>query len=211
MGPENIFLFKTSGDPSSNGTEKERKRRPLRPEYAEQLRRYCSSLEDLGTELFIPPIVKGRPLTARVPGYESDNISLAGYSANMASIVPRDFDAGRYFTPEEEARVMRVAIVGYNVAQSLFPGGDAVGKAMMVDGAEYIILGVLAKAKGGFFGENGMDNAITIPLRTAQVRYPQVDRYMIIAKAKPGMRQQAFDEVKGRDAQDPPPPAWSGR
>jgi putative ABC transport system permease protein len=197
LGPENIFLFKTSGDPSSNGTEKERKRRPIKPEYADQLRRYCSSLEDIGMELLIPPIVQGRPLTARVPGFESDNISLGGYSANMSTISPRDFESGRYFTPEEEARAMRVAMVGYNVAQSLFPAGDALGKTMMVDGAEYTILGVFAKAKGGFFGENGLDNAITIPLRTAQVRYPQVDRYMIIAKARAGMRQQAFDEVKG--------------
>jgi putative ABC transport system permease protein len=197
LGPENIFLFKTSGDPSSNGTEKERKRRPIKPEYADQLRRYCSSLEDIGMELLIPPIVQGRPLTARVPGFESDNISLGGYSANMSTISPRDFESGRYFTPEEESRAMRVAMVGYNVAQSLFPAGDALGKTMMVDGAEYTILGVFAKAKGGFFGENGLDNAITIPLRTAQVRYPQVDRFMIIAKARAGMRQQAFDEVKG--------------
>jgi putative ABC transport system permease protein len=197
LGPDNIFLFKTSGDPSMNGTEKERKRRPLRPEYAEQIRRYCSSLEDIGMELFIPPILQGRPLTARVPGYESDNIGLSGYSANMATISPRDFASGRYFTPEEENRVMRVALIGFNVAESLFPGGDALGRTMMVDGAEYTILGVFAKAKGGFFGENGLDNAITIPLRTAQVRYPQVDRYMIIAKARPGMRQQAFDEVRG--------------
>ena len=31
---------------------------------------------------------------------------------------------------------------------------------MMMDGAEYTIIGVYAKAKGGFFGENGQDNAI---------------------------------------------------
>ena len=67
----------------------------------------------------------------------------------------------------------------------------------MMDGAEYTIIGVYAKAKGGFFGENGQDNAIVIPLRTAESRYPQVDRFMITAKAKPGRRQEAFDEVQG--------------
>jgi putative ABC transport system permease protein len=197
LGPDNIFLYKTSGDPSSNGTEKERKRRPLRPEYAEQLRRYASSLEDVGMELFIPPIVRGRPITARVPGFESDTISLTGYSANMASISPRDFESGRYFTPEEEARQMRLAMLGYSLAQALFPGGDALGRTLMVDGAEYTVVGVFAKAKGGFFGENGMDTQVAIPLRTAQLRYPQVDRFMIICKARPGLRQQAFDEVQG--------------
>jgi putative ABC transport system permease protein len=67
----------------------------------------------------------------------------------------------------------------------------------MVDGAEYTIIGVMAKAKGGFFGENGMDNAIVIPLETAQSRYPQITQLMIVAKAKPGKRQEAFDEIEG--------------
>jgi putative ABC transport system permease protein len=83
------------------------------------------------------------------------------------------------------------------VADSLFPGGTAVGGTMMMDGAEYTVIGIYAKAKGGFFGENGQDNAIVIPLRTAKSRYPQVDRFMITAKAKTGKRQEAFSEVQG--------------
>jgi putative ABC transport system permease protein len=67
----------------------------------------------------------------------------------------------------------------------------------MMDGAEYTVVGVFAKAKGGFFGENGQDNAIVIPLRTAESRYPQVDRFMITAKAKSGHREEAFAEVEG--------------
>jgi len=154
-------------------------------------------VEDVGLSLFIPTLVGGRPLTARVPGFESDNISLVGNTANMASLSPRDIENGRYFTPDEEARVLRVAVIGNSLALALFPSGDAVGKTMMVDGAEYTVIGVFAKAKGGFFGENGFDNQITIPRRTAALRYPQVDRYMITAKALPGMRQDALEEVRG--------------
>ncbi len=197
LGPDNIFLYKTSGDPSME-PPKERKRRPMNPEYADLIKRWCSdSVEDVGLELFIPPVVEGNPITARVPGYESDTINLSGYSSNMADISPRDFASGRYFTPEEEQRGAHVAMIGSNLAESLFPAGNALGSTMMVDGAEYIIIGVYAKAKGGFFGENGMDNAIVIPLRTAENRYPQIDRFMIIAKAWPGKRQNAYDEVQG--------------
>ena len=197
LGPDNIFLYKTSGDPSME-PPKERKRRPMKPEYADVIKRWCSdSVEDVGLELFIPPVVEGNPITARVPGYESDTINLSGYSSNMADISPRDFASGRYFTPEEEARGAHVAMIGSNLAESLFPAGNALGNTMMVDGAEYNIIGVYAKAKGGFFGENGMDNAIVIPLRTAESRYPQIDRFMIIAKARPGKRQDAYEEVQG--------------
>ena len=50
-------------------------------------------------------------------------------------------------------------MIGSNVADALFPDGNAVGRTFMMDGAEYTVIGVFAKAKGGFFGENGMDNA----------------------------------------------------
>ena len=196
MGPDNIFVYKTSGDPSME-PPKERKRRPMKPEYAEFIRRWSSSVQDVGLQLYIPPVVDGNPITARVGGFESENINMAGQSPNMGDITPRDFDAGRFFTTEEDQRTAHVAVIGYSVAESLFPGGTAVGETMMIDGAEYTVIGVFAKAKGGFFGENGQDSAIVIPLRTAESRYPQVDRFMITAKAKPGKREDAFAEVEG--------------
>ena len=81
LGPDNIFLFRTSGDPSQdNRIPKEAKRRPLKPEYADYIKRWCFSVEDVGLELLIPPVVDGKPITARVPGYESDTINVTGTS-----------------------------------------------------------------------------------------------------------------------------------
>ena len=76
-------------------------------------------------------------------------------------------------------------MLGYDLAHALFPDGNAVGRTFMLDGAEFTVIGVFAKAKGGFFGANGADTQIQIPLKTAESRYPQVDRYMITCKAKP--------------------------
>ena len=196
LGPDNVFLFKTSGNPDFE-PPKERKRRPLKPEYADEIRRWCGSVQDVGIQIYLPATVEGRPLTARVPGFETENINIAGQSVNMAEISPRDLAYGRYFTSEEDQRGAHVVVIGPNVADSLFPGGEALGRPVMMDGAEYTVIGVWAKAKGGFFGENGLDNAFTMPLRTAQYRYPQIDRYMITAKARPGRRQDAFDEIEG--------------
>jgi putative ABC transport system permease protein len=198
LGPDNIFLFRTSGDPSQdNRIPKEAKRRPLKADYADYIKRWCFSVQDTGLELLIPPVVDGKPITVRVPGFESETINVSGRSTNMAEISPRDFDFGRFFTPEEDQRAAHVVILGSSVSEALFPNGNAIGRTLMMDGAEYTVIGVYAKAKGGFFGENGMDNAVDIPLHTAQSRYPQVDRFMITAKAKTGLRQEAYDEVEG--------------
>ena len=89
-----------------------------------------------------------------------------------------------------------MALLGASIAEALFPDGQAVGKPVMVSGAEFLVVGVAAKAKGGFFGENGLDRQITIPLRTAQLRYPQIDRFMLVIKARPGQRDAALEEVQ---------------
>jgi putative ABC transport system permease protein len=196
LGPDNLFVYKTSGDPNTlRIPPKEQRRKPIRPEYADIVRRWCLSVEDAGAQLFIPMVVSGHGLTAKAPGIETDNFSLVGASANLSWISPRDLLDGRSFTTEEERRAARVAVIGFDVAGVLFPDGRVVGRPVQVDGAEYIVIGVYTKAKGGFFGENGLDRQITIPLSTARVRYPQVDRFMLVIRARPGMRAQAVEEV----------------
>ena len=198
LGPDNVFVFKTSGDPNQGGeSEHERKRRVLKPEYAEAIRRSAGTIQDVGLQLFIPPAINGNVITAKVPGFESDQLGIVGQTTNMIDLAPREFDQGRYFTDEENNRMAHVAVLGFNIAQTLYPDGSAVGRTFMLDGAEYTVVGVCSKAKGGFFGENSLDTQITMPIRTAHSRYPQIERYMIVAKAKPGMRKDAVDEVDG--------------
>jgi len=145
--------------------------------------------------LFIPPAASGSSMTAKVPGFETDSLSLVGATPNEIDVAPKDFDQGRFFTDEENNRGAHVAVLGFDLAKVLYPDGNAVGKTLIVDGAEFYVDGVYAKAKGGFFGQNGADTQMTIPLKTAEDRYPNIQRYMITAKAKPGMRKDAFDEV----------------
>ena len=123
LGPDNIFLFRTSGDPSQdNRIPKEAKRRPLKPEYAETIKRWCPSVEDTGMDLMIPPVVEGKPITVRVPGYESDTINVAGRSPNMVDLTPRDFEFGRFFTSEEDQRAAHVVMLGSSVAAARAQG-----------------------------------------------------------------------------------------
>jgi putative ABC transport system permease protein len=196
FGPDNIFMNRVSGDPNSPGLLSERKRRPLRPEYAEAIKRLAPSVEETAVQLYIPGIVGDRAITARVRGLESANVNLVGHDVASFMVQPRELAEGRLFTAAEAARGDRAALIGASLAQALFPAGSAVGEAMIVDGAEYRILGVFAPAKGGFFGENGLDFQVSIPLRTAQLRYPQADRYIIVAKAVSGRQDDALEEVR---------------
>jgi putative ABC transport system permease protein len=196
LGPDNVFIYKTSGDPNQfQEPTKERKRRQIKKEYADLIKHYAGTVQDVSVALFIPPAASGSSMTAKVPGFETDSMSLVGTTPNAIDLSPKDFDQGRYFTDEENARGSHVAVLGFDLAKVLYPDGNAIGKTLIVDGAEFTVVGVYAKAKGGFFGQNGADAQMTIPLKTAEERYPNIQRYMITAKARPGMRKDAFDEV----------------
>jgi putative ABC transport system permease protein len=197
LGPDNVFISRYSGNPRDlQQPLREKKRRPMQPEYAGVIRRYSSTVEDVALSLFIPPLSNGSVITAKVPGYDTDQLSIVGASPNSILLTPRAFYQGRYFTDEENNRGAKIAVLGYDIAHTLFPNGEALNRAFMLDGAEYTVIGVFDKAKGGFLGQNDEDTQIDLPLKTAAIRYPQVDRYMITAKAKPGMRKDAFDDIE---------------
>ena len=196
FGPDNVFIAKASGDPSGGGARpKELKRKPMRPEYAEYLKSVCRSIEDVGISLFINP-QPGKFFSAKVPGFESDNMSLAGVTPNSYTISPREVPAGRIFTQDEAQRAQRVAVLGSSIAEALFPSGNPIGQTLFLDGADFSVVGVFAPAKGGFFGENGLDRQIVIPFQTAHLRYPQSENYFLTAKARPGLRADAIEEIR---------------
>ena len=196
FGPNSIFVARVSGDPSGRGAApKELKRRPLNPDDAEYLKAMVRTIDDVGVSLFyLPPA--GSFLTAKIGSFETENISIAGESANLLEIAPRELRAGRYFTAQEDKRADKVAVIGSSLADALFPNGNGVGETVLIDGAPYTIIGIYAPAKGGFFGENGFDRQVLIPLQTARMRYPQSTNFFLTAKSKPGQREDAVEEIR---------------
>src|ERR1035438_6669223 len=67
LGPDNIFVYRFSGDPSSNrGPQREMKRRPIKPEYAEQVKRFAGSVQDTTLTLFVPSVVRSEEHTSEL-------------------------------------------------------------------------------------------------------------------------------------------------
>ena len=196
LGPDNIFVQRySSGASDTDGPPKERHRRPIRPDYADAIRGLCPSVQVVAKTIFIPDVMGGKPLIVKAGGIDTDQFSIVGDATEAFSTIPRDMESGRHYTAEEDRRGAKVTILGHAIAETLFPGRNAVGRRVMVDGAEYEVVGVFVKMKGGFFGQNPVDSQISIPFHTACARYPQVDTFTLTARARPGLRQQAYDEV----------------
>src|ERR1700729_743188 len=55
LGPDNIFISKGQNPGAIQDPPKERKLRPVDPAYADAIRRFSSTVEDIAISLYVPP------------------------------------------------------------------------------------------------------------------------------------------------------------
>lgn len=78
-----------------------------------------------------------------------------------------DFADGRYFTDLESRAGSPVAVIGYDIAQNLFPDGGAVGKQLKIMGRNVTVIGVFKKEGSDMLGISD-DKQILLPLNFAK-------------------------------------------
>lgn len=196
LGTENVFAFHLTGDPYVTPPEREARRRPLKVSFAGELVRASRSIRDVGVQVIVPATGGGQVLTARANGNESDTVLIEGASPSLFEIIGAEFTAGRPFTDLENREGAPVAVVGASLARALYGPEQAIGKTLVMGGETYFIVGELAKRRGGFFGENRQDSVLTIPEGHARRRFGEPDRVILYARAKPGLREDAYREVE---------------
>ena len=96
----------------------------------------------------------------------AEDVPVDGAMPVISEIDNIDVAYGRYFTDAENDGAMRVAFVGVDVANALFPAGaaTAIGEEINVAGLPYRVIGIQT-AKGTVFGVP-QDNFVTLPLKT---------------------------------------------
>jgi putative ABC transport system permease protein len=95
-----------------------------------------------------------------------EDVPVDGSMPVISEIDNIDVAEGRYITDAENDSAMRVAFIGTDVSNALFPAGSgaAIGEEINVAGLPYRVIGV-AVAKGTVFGVP-QDNFVTLPLKT---------------------------------------------
>jgi len=196
LGTDNVFAYHRSGDPYAPPSEREARRLPLKPEFADVVAREGRHVRDVGVQLIVPPVVNGRAVVARAGGNESDRTFVEGVSYAYFDVVGAEFAEGRPFTEVESRAGARVAVLGANVARALFGNGNALGRRLLLAGESWSVVGVQPPRKGGFFGENRNDNVIFVPLRAAQRRFAEAEATVLYVRARSGEREAAFVETE---------------
>lgn len=121
---------------------------------------------------------------------------IRGMTPTMATVLDLNLTAGRMLNDSDEDNRSNVAVVGTDIVDNLFPGEDALGKEVRLDGQIYRVIGVGEK-QGKTLGQS-LDNYIAIPISTYLKQYGTHTSIRISGKAH-GVGNQlngAIDEVR---------------
>ncbi|MDX6498004.1 MAG: putative transport system permease protein [Blastocatellia bacterium] len=196
-GTNNIYAFHLTTGPRTTSDRAERLRKPLTVADADAIKAQAGSVEDLA--VCAPNVgYNGGPFDDNIT-YQGRNYrwgNTEGVTPNYEHIANVTIHEGRFLTESDEEQRRNVMVIGVNAADALFPGkqGSVAGTEVRMGGYNWEIVGVLEKRKAGFFGENEEDNAVLIPLRTAQKVAPGRGWLLFVIKARSGQLNEALTQ-----------------
>ena len=120
---------------------------PVTLENAQAIRDHASSVDFVGTELWDSGFVLE---------YNGDktnaDITLCGGSPEYPENNTHYVEYGRNLSQMDMITHARVAVIGYAVAERLFPYIDPIGRKIRIDGRKYEVIGIFLEKKSAFGG-----------------------------------------------------------
>jgi putative ABC transport system permease protein len=86
---------------------------------------------------------------------------------------------GRFISAFDQEHARSVVVLGAAISESLFPGTDAVGKTVRINGDVYEVIGVFEHDQGLFLGP-GVDIFAIIPLSNFKKNYPAAKELVML-------------------------------
>ncbi len=138
-----------------------RNRRVMDVKYAEHLNRIIASTPNSQLVLAVPTMNTMR--SVKYGDNEVSGVFTQGTTSDFLVTSTPTFKEGRFFNETESRSGRNVVVLGYDVAEALFPQESALGKTVMITGTPFRVLGVYAK-QGTFLGLFSFDTYAVVPL-----------------------------------------------
>ncbi len=139
----------------------------------------------------------GQKILVSGGGKTSASVALQGTLPDFEKAGTQFVAEGRFFSQFENDQNQNVCVVGSKVADDFFPFGSPVDNTIKIGSEEYRVVGVLQKREQFLFSGGGDDqnNVIYLPYNVARKLKPNSEDVYLLAVARPGMMQEAMDQV----------------
>src|SRR4051795_3349925 len=138
-----------------------RNRRRMEPRYADELKRAIRATPNSQLVTAVPTINTVRSI--KYSDSEVRGVFTQGTTDEFLVTSTASFKDGRFFTEAESRGGHNVVVLGYDVAEVLFPNRSAVGNTVKIDDVPFRVVGVYAK-QGTFLGLFSFDTYAVVPL-----------------------------------------------
>ena len=122
------------------------------------------------------------------------DVSLAGGSLGYDEIFEVNIEQGRFFTPDEIEGGRNVVLLGFEVAQTLFPQGRvAVGEEVKIKNLKYRVVGVIQREGQSFLGTPSNDYTVIVPYQSFRKLFLTGTGRRWEINSRIGVKGQEFD------------------
>jgi putative ABC transport system permease protein len=202
FGTNSIYIYRFDPGFNFNPSPEERMRKELSYDDALALAAECPSLINVAP--FMSPVdFTNGPFVDRIKVRYRDtemiNATVQGTLTSYIRMGTIDIAEGRFFTESENTNRADVAVIGLDVANTLFPNINALEKEITIVNRNYRVVGVLAKRETFLVGADDPSNenkAVYLPYESLRKIYPQAKDNFILAQAAPGKMNEGVDEVR---------------
>ena len=117
----------------------------------------------------VSPVISRQDIRESSP-FSSANGEVFGVLPEYGKIRSLPLRAGRWLNEEDEKQDRQVAVIGAEMEKNMYPGEDAVGTIVTLNGMRFEIVGVVKKI--GREGNNGTNIRTFIPFGIMQKNFP---------------------------------------
>ena len=138
-----------------------RNRRRMQPYYAEQLKRLINETPNSQLVTAVPTLNTIRSI--KFGDNQVTGVFTQGTTDQFPQISSTQLSQGRFFTETESRGAQPVCVLGFDVAEALFPNRSALGNTVLIDGSPFRVIGVFVK-QGTFLGLFSFDTYAVVPM-----------------------------------------------
>src|SRR5712671_838043 len=172
-----------------------RDRKKIKTDYAEPINRMIAATPNSNLVVAVPSSAFFRRV--KYADNEVDNILVRGTVADYIITSTFDFKEGRFFNEIESRSGANVCVIGYDVADALFPSESPIEKSVLINGQPFRVVGVISR-QGTFLGLFSLDSIVVMPLPAFQKFFSAKSDSDILVKVKDKTKlAEAKDELIG--------------
>ena len=168
-----------------------RDRKKIKTEYAETLNRMIAATPNSNLVVAVPTSNFLRSI--KYGGNQVNNVFVLGTTSDFIITSTIDCTAGRFFNELESRDGANVVVIGYDVADALFPSENPIDKSVLINGQLFKVIGVNTR-QGTFLGLFSWDSMVAMPLGA-------FNKYFS-AKSESDVRVKVKDKTRLADAKD---------